>query len=87
MTRPAAGVTLLLFFVAAVTAFCQREMLTTSLGFGVSVFTAVFYLVRVVEEFTLFNRSLPIAVACLLTGGIYLALAATVRRPASQVVR
>jgi hypothetical protein len=78
----AVGATLVLFFVAAVTAFCQREMLTTSLGLAVSVFTAVFYLARVVEEFVIFKGSLPIAAACLVTGAIYLVLAARVRKPA-----
>jgi hypothetical protein len=75
----AVGCTLLLFFVAAVTAFCQREMLSTSMGLAVSIFTAVFYLVRVVEEFTLFTGSWPIAAACLVTGAIYVVLAARVR--------
>jgi hypothetical protein len=78
----AVGATLVIFFVAAVSALCQREMLSTSLGLAVSVFTAVFYLARVVEEFVLFNGALPIAAACLATAAIYVALAARVRRVA-----
>jgi membrane-associated HD superfamily phosphohydrolase len=75
----AVGGTMVIFFVAVVTAFCQREMLTTSIGWWVSVFTALFYLVRAVEEFILFENSHVIADACTVTGAIYLALAARVR--------
>jgi hypothetical protein len=75
----AVGGTMVIFFVAAVTMFCQREMLTTSIGRAVSVFTAIFYLTRVLEEFVLFSSSVWIAGACAVTGAIYVALAARTR--------
>jgi hypothetical protein len=75
----AVGGTMVIFFVAAVTLFCQREMRSTSIGRAVSIFTAAFYLTRVAEEFVLFSSSVPIAGACALTGAVYLALAARTR--------
>jgi len=75
----AVGGTMVIFFVAAVTMLCQREMLSTSIGRAVSIFTAAFYLTRVAEEYLLFSSSALIAGACALTGAVYLALAARTR--------
>jgi len=70
----AVGGTLSIFFMAYVSAFCARELLTTGIGRSVLVLVALTYLSRAVEEFVWFNSSFFIFFSCLLVGLIYFAL-------------
>jgi hypothetical protein len=64
----------IMFYMAYIAFFLQRDMLETKLGRAMITMSAFIYLSRAVEEFILFKFSFVFFIPCVVLGGIYVAL-------------
>jgi hypothetical protein len=65
---------LLILLFAYASFFCKKDLLTTKLGKSILVLTALFYLLRAVEEIIFFKFSFVIFTPCTLIGAMYVAI-------------
>jgi len=66
------GGMLMIFFVAYVSFFCRRELMSTHVGRAVLVLVCLFYFARAIESPLLFGFEPTIFVVCIVVGLLYL---------------
>jgi hypothetical protein len=58
---------LTMFFIAFISLFCQRDILTTKMGKAALIFISMFYLIRAFEEYLFaFKGSLVMIIPCII---------------------